>query len=224
MPGTLKLKSEAGGSVILAANTTAASDLTVTVPASSGTMVVSPQLLTVPNTAGTMVVSPQLLTVPNTAGTVMVSGNQPLFWAYANTTQNITTNTLTQVSFGAKLYDTATCFNNTNGTVTLNGLSVPAYAFCPNVAGYYQITFAVNSNSTITRAAADIRKNGSDALYGNDVAGASQVNTMQSTGILYLNGTGDYIQAYTYFTGTSPQIYGGAAAYTFFLACLIRTA
>jgi hypothetical protein len=38
MPGTLKLKSEAGGSVILAANTTAVSDYTVTVPPVADTM------------------------------------------------------------------------------------------------------------------------------------------------------------------------------------------
>ena len=179
--------------------------------------------LAAPSVAGT-----NTITLPAAAGSVMVSGNQPLFWAYANTPQNITTNTLTQVNFGSEVYDTAGCFNNTGSTVTLNGLSVPAYAFCPNVAGYYQVTLAINSNSTVSKSLADIRKNGTDALYGNDVAGASQINTMQSTGFVYLNGTGDYIQGYTSFTGTSPQIYGGTAAtsssYTFFQACLIRTA
>ena len=168
-------------------------------------------------------------TLPAATGTVMVSGNQPLFYAYANTPQSITSSTLTRVTFGSKLYDTATCFNNTGSTVTLNGLSVPAYAFCPNVAGYYQINFAVNSNSTVTKVAAVIRLNGNDGLYGNDVAGASQINTLQANGILYLNGTSDYVQAYTAFIGSSPQIYGGtpavpAASYTYFSAALIRTA
>jgi hypothetical protein len=41
MPGTLKLKSDAGGSISLAANTTAATDLTVTVPDATGTVMVS---------------------------------------------------------------------------------------------------------------------------------------------------------------------------------------
>jgi hypothetical protein len=77
--------------------------------------------------------------------------------------------------------------------------------------------------------AAVIRLNGNDGLYGNDVAGASQINTLQANGILYLNGTSDYVQAYTAFVGSSPVIYGGtpavpAASYTYFSAALIRTA
>jgi hypothetical protein len=55
--------------------------------------------------------------------------------------------------------NTAGCFNNTGSTVTLNGLSVPAYAFCPNVAGYYQVNLATNSNSTVTKVGVLVYKN-----------------------------------------------------------------
>ena len=111
-------------------------------------------------------------TLPAATGTVMVSGNMPAFGAYSNTNQTVSNNTGTVLSANTEEFDTAGCYNNTGSTVTLNGLSVPAYSFCPNIAGYYQINAratcaaqlytAVNQNFYIY-----LRKNGSFISTGS---------------------------------------------------------
>ena len=98
--------------------------------------------LAAPSVAGT-----NTATLPASSGVVMVSGNMPAFSAYASSNTSLTANTATLIGFQTKVWDTATCYNNTGSTVTLNGLSVPAYAFCPNVAGYYQINGGWTTNS-----------------------------------------------------------------------------
>ena len=87
-------------------------------------------------------------TSTGSTGTVMVSGNMPAFSAYQGTTQSVSASTPTNMTISIKEFDTATAFNNTASTVTLNGLSVPAYAFMPPVAGYYQVNGQVAFTST----------------------------------------------------------------------------
>ena len=41
----------------------------------------------------------------------------------------------TQIPCNNEIFDQGGCYNNTGSTVTLNGLSAPAYSFCPNKAG-----------------------------------------------------------------------------------------
>jgi len=97
--------------------------------------------LTVPAVAGT-----RTATLPAATGTVMVSGNMPAFAAYADAGASLASATQTLVPYNNKTgnsapaFDTAGCYNNTNATVTLNGISTPAYSFAPNVAGYYQVS------------------------------------------------------------------------------------
>jgi len=152
----------------------------------------------------------------------MVSGNMPAFFAYPNANQSVTTNTFTLINYQVETYDTAGAFNNTGSTVTLNGISVPAYAFAPPVAGYYQISINLASNSAMTRIYLALYKNGSFAYSGNDI-NATQPNTLNSSWLVYLNGTSDYIQLYAYCTGATPQWYGDSR-YTFFSGVLVRGA
>ena len=172
--------------------------------------------------AGPSTNSNQTVTIPDTTGTMMVSGNMPAFSAYANANQSVTTNTFTLINYQTETYDTASAFNNTGSTVTLNGISVPAYAFAPPVAGYYQISTSLASNTSMTRIYLALYKNGAFALSGNDIV-ATQPNTLNSSWLVYLNGTSDYIQLYAYCTGTSPQWYGDSR-YTFFSGVLVRSA
>jgi hypothetical protein len=173
-----------------------------------------------PNTNNT-----QVLTLPDNTGTLLSTastfgGTGPAFSAYLSTNQNIASGTQTPLNIASEDFDTNNCFNNTGSTVTLNGVSVPAYAFGPNVAGYYQVYASVYPNTSTTFAAASIYKNAS--VYKSVQTQASNVGVEVSC-IVYLNGTSDYIQFYGYLTGTSPQVYS-SNVYTFFQAALVRAA
>ena len=166
-----------------------------------------------------------LVTIPSVTGTAMVSGNMPAFNAFSNSNQSVTTNTFTLINFEVKTgvgFDTAGAFNNTGSTVTLNGISVPAYAFAPPVAGYYQISVSLAPNTTITRQILALYKNGAFAYAGTDIA-ATNTNGMNCSWLVYLNGTSDYIQLYGYATGVSPQWYADSR-YGFFSGVLVRGA
>jgi len=214
MPGTLKLKSEAGGSVVLTANTNAATDLTVNISPVAGTLATL---------------------VANTTGPYFaqggVAGNGPTFSAYLSTSTNVTSGTTTLIPINTKEWDSAGCFNNTNSSVTLNGLSVPAYAFCPNVSGYYQINAAMNgtnASSYDNKSTVFIYKNGSSYKYmdvnfvGGSGATYNDITAMISS-VVYLNGTSDYIQIQGIVSaGSGTPQFGGTA--TWVNAAMIRTA
>ena len=135
----------------------------------------------------------------------------PCFSAYANALQSITTQTTTLVNFGAKDWDTASCYDTSTSK------------FTPNVAGYYQVNGAINASTTWTKAYLAVYKNGSVYKYGTDISTSTFINTVQFNSLVYMNGTTDYIQLYCAVTGSSPQIYGGQAPYTWFQAALVRT-
>jgi hypothetical protein len=124
-----------------------------------------------------------------------VASNGPAFSAYQSTLASLSTAAYTLAVFQTKEFDTAGCYNNTASTVTLNGLSVPAYSFCPNVAGYYQF------NVYVTVASQTIMLLG---LYKNVNSGSvmnkrlyytytSPIYQQGGSALIYLNGTGDYV-------------------------------
>jgi hypothetical protein len=151
-----------------------------------------------------------------------VAGNGPTFSAYLSTSYNVTAGTTTLIPINTKEWDTAGCFNNTNSTVTLNGLSVPAYAFCPNVAGYYQINAAMNGtnfSSYDNKSTVFIYKNGSSYKYmdvnfvGGSGATYNDITAMISC-VVYFNGTGDYIQIQGIVnSGSGTPQFGGTATW-----------
>jgi hypothetical protein len=176
--------------------------------------------LAVPTVAGT-----NTATLPAATGTVMVSGNMPVFSAYNSNSQTFTANAYTQIQPNTKDFDTNTCFNNTNGTVTLNGLSVPAWSFCPNIAGYYQVTSVVAMGAVTGVGFAAIYKNGSFYVNNGTLGGvfAGQGPGFGCTGLVYLNGTGDYVSFYVYHTNatnTTSQNSTGSKCQAF----MVRTA
>ena len=191
-------------SVVISGDTSGA--ITLSAPAISGT-----------NTA----------TLPSATGTVMVSGNMPAFSAYRSTSdQSITTTTWTALSAQTKEFDTATAYNNTGSTVTLNGISVPAYSFAPNVAGYYQISGEINATCTAgSQMNISIYKNGSEFKRGfSIVGGAFSQYCSPVSSLIYMNGTSDYITLYGIVIGTSPAYVSGTGAWSYFQATLVRTA
>lgn len=135
-------------------------------------------------------------TLPAQTGTITVSG--AAFSAYLSANQTVTGTEL--IALNTENFDTASCFNNTGSTVG----GIPAYAFLPNVAGYYQVNLAVGANATTTlsHAGAYIYKNGS-VIARNITPAYSGTNadTMCSR-LVYMNGTTDYLQFYGQASGT----------------------
>lgn len=196
-------------SIVISGDTSGA--ITLAAPAVSGT-----------NTA----------TLPAATGTVMVSGNMPAFSAYlSGSSQSVSSGVYTKAILETEDFDAGGCFNNTGSTVTLNGLSVPSYSFCPNVAGYYQVNInmrpAVGSGA-ITGFQLTVYKNGADfaRLFELPVtSGGGSFGPVAGSILMYLNGTGDYIGLYAAVSGTSPSFNNSGSPYTSRMqASLVRTA
>jgi hypothetical protein len=159
--------------------------------------------LSAPAVAGT-----NTITLPAAAGSVMVSGNMPAFSAYQISNQTVTSSTFTKVTFDGEVFDTNNNFASSR--------------FTPTVAGYYQINACLAPSSATTYTMIRLYKNGSYFYSGG--AGNNLTNSPSNVqGLLYMNGTTDYLEIYTYLTGTTPQIQSGSDT-TFFNGVMVRGA
>ena len=172
-----------------------------------------------------------------TAGQVLTSGATsnaywstiaspgPAFSAWLSTNQSVSSTVGTTLACNTEEYDTGNCYNNTGSTVTLNGLSVPAYSFCPNVAGYYTINagYQLGGVSSFSRALLSCSKNGSNYKRLIDMGATSYV--LAGTTVIYLNGTGDYVNFYGYISATGSLTFnGGSLDLTWINGAMIRSA
>jgi hypothetical protein len=171
---------------------------------------VSSVLNAIPATAGsvgtTYLADNSVTTAKIAAGAVVqadlatgVAGTGPAFSATTSTTQSVTSATYTKVNFGTENFDTNSNFASSR--------------FTPTVAGYYFISGSIYSVSTAaaTYIWAIIFKNGGLAFVGNlnvPVSGVDGIGTVN--GLLYMNGSTDYVEMYCYLVGTSPVIQTGA--------------
>lgn len=142
--------------------------------------------------------------------------NKPYFFVGTATTENFADATTTVVPFSSEVIDEGGCYNNTNSSVTLNGLTAPAYSFTPNVAGKYFIATTMqtyHSGGNMSNSIAMLSKNGSQFIGTSQNFGISgqYVNSLTAYGIVDLNGTGDYVQGQVYIDISSgtPQLLGG---------------
>jgi hypothetical protein len=198
-----------GTTVVLAVGA-AAGDLITT-----ESFYVSSVLNAIANTNGSVT---QLNLAPN------VAGNGPAFSAYLGVQQNLTTSTFTKCQYAVEEFDTANCYNNTGSTVG----SVPAYAFMPNVSGYYQVNAMINggaSGAAPARSFAAIYKNGVETKRGNDFSGTNSNGGASISAVIYMNGSTDYLELYAYINATSPAIsQTNSGSMAFFQANLVRAA
>lgn len=151
-----------------------------------------------------------------------VAGTGPAFSAYISANQTVTSAAITLAQFDTETIDTASCYNNTNATVG----GIPAYAFLPSVAGYYQVTVALGGagSTSCTYVGAQIYKNGT-SISRNITPSYSNTNAdTVTTRLVFLNGTTDYIQAYGQSAGTGTMLFTGQINDTrsVFSACLVR--
>jgi hypothetical protein len=168
--------------------------------------------LSAPDVAGTTT-----LTLPTTSGTVLTTANTfaagtgPAFRAYQDAGQTISNTTFTKVTLATEDYDTASCFASSR--------------FTPTVAGYYLCTGNIRFSASTAGPVivASIYKNGS-AYQSFEGSTNSSDSSTQVTSLVYLNGSTDYVELYTY------QNYGGnrstvsGASQTSFQGFLARAA
>jgi len=146
------------------------------------------------------------------------STSEPLFMANTSDTTSYSDATTTQVEFNSEVFDVGGCYNNTGSTVTLNGVSAPAYSFAPNVAGKYYFSTTMqcySSSGQLGNALVMLFKNGSQFAGAsmNHSGSGPFVESISAEGIVDLNGTSDYVLAKVYIdvgSGT-PQLLGGGS-------------
>lgn len=158
--------------------------ITLQAPAVAGT-----NTLTLPALTGTVLTS----TSPQSSFPSNIAGNGPAFSAYIGTSQAVSANTNTKITFNTKDFDTNNCFD-----------AITNYRFTPTVAGYYLITITFGTAYATAIAFTTLYKNGAGVFTGAraDLSGAGCYANTSST-LIYFNGTTDYLEAYGYTSGTS---------------------
>lgn len=137
--------------------------------------------------------------------------NTPAFRAYRGSSQSISNVTATVIGIDTEDFDTDGCFNHTTSTTTLNGISVPAHSFAPNISGKYLVNAALRIDDSADWDTNEL------AIYKNGSTEAARVQWRQEnyeTGhistIVDFNGTSDYIYLRFYHArGGSIAINGG---------------
>jgi hypothetical protein len=191
----LKLNSTGGGAVTIDVPSTA-STYTITAPARTGTIITTAD--------------------SNTVTQAMVqtgfAGNGPTFSAYNSVAISVAgAGAWTKMALQTKEWDTANCFDATTN-----------YRFTPNVAGYYHFDGAIQLlNNAIM--VVSIYKNGGEYIRGF-YSNPSTVYGGSVTGLVYMNGTTDYVELYAYNGSASAYNSQTGATYTFLKGFLARSA
>jgi len=127
----------------------------------------------------------------------------PTFRAFRGTSsQTVSANSWNKVQFNTESWDTDNAFDST-----------PNYRFTPQKAGYYTVNVNIGSPS---QAIVSIWKNGAEYLTAGCGSGGSYMST---GGLVYLNGSTDYIEGYIWTDGTSVD---ASATGTVFSAIWVR--
>lgn len=141
-----------------------------------------------------------------------VAGNGPCFSAYQSTAQTVPASTLTKIQYQAKEFDTTNAFD-----------AVTNSRFQPLVAGYYQVTGAIQVSTSWTGGYLNIQKNGGLTKQGpSSQSSSTTAGAFNVTALIYLNGTTDYVEI-AGFIGVAQALVTGIAG-TYFQAFLARSA
>ena len=167
---------------------------------SGGSVTLSPE-----NTASNFT-----FTVP--AGSGVVTRQGPSFLAHRLTNVSISSSTDTRLAFPTEVYDTDSCYNNTGSTVN----NIPAYAFKPTVAGYYQFSASCNYEQSVScvRALITLSKSNDTAEVHtfrlDDVSrNTGNINgAVSGSTLMYLNGTTEYAVIEMYIQASTATIVG----------------
>lgn len=134
----------------------------------------------------------------------------PAFSAYANVTTSMSSGTWTKIAFQVELWDTNSNYDNATN-----------YRFTPTVAGYYQVNGCFNMATTGLQLLS-IYRNGSEYKRGTQLYNPGGTNTQSPvSGIVYLNGSTDYIELYGYQSSGGALNLAQGAVETWFDAVLV---
>jgi len=153
-----------------------------------------------------------LATSPTITGLTFTSAASaaPAFSAYSNAAQTISAATFTKILFQLETFDTNSNFASSR--------------FTPTVAGYYQINSSINTSGSNSTSLISIYKNGVEFRRGAQISvlvAAGAVYSVNVSGIVYCNGTTDYIEIYSYFQAGATT---NGDANTYFDGAMIRSA
>ena len=144
------------------------------------------------------------------------AGTGPAFSDFRSTTaQTVTSGVTTKVQLNGEDFDTAAAFDSTTN-----------FRFLPTVAGYYQISgrVAANASTAGTVAVAYLYKNNAMVISGQSYIPPSGSSSMVTTvsGLVYLNGTTDYLELFASITGTGTCTILAGTGVTFMQGALVR--
>lgn len=137
-----------------------------------------------------------LVVTPDNSGNIVLQYNgvaAPTFSASCNIAQSFTSTSAIKVQYNTEDWDTANCYDSTTN-----------YRFTPTVAGYYQISATATFAAASISSQIAIYKNGAAYVYGLFPNETTSVPTWTTVnGLVYLNGTTDYVEIYATVFGTT---------------------
>jgi len=146
--------------------------------------------------------------------TQVAQGTGPAFSAYQSGSTTLSNTVFTKILVATEEFDT----NNNFASST----------FTPTVAGYYQVSGVISTNSTATAGSiilSAIFKNGSRFKDGSmGPINNAQGGWSSASCLVYLNGSTDYIEFYGYMAGPATLTTQTAVHATYFQAALVRAA
>ena len=145
-----------------------------------------------------------------TGGFTVGATAAPAFSAYQSTLQTPASATFTKTTLQSEIFDTNSNFDSTTN-----------YRFTPTVAGYYQINGVVQFAAGVSNLIVSIYKNGTEYLRGGIQAPSSFQAAV--SGIVYLNGSSDYVELYSFNTTGLIDTVATSSA-TQFSGAMIRSA
>jgi hypothetical protein len=223
--GTLKLfENDNTSSVTIASPASLGADRTVTLPDASVTLA-SGTMNDATNLSGNIPVSnlnsgtsASSSTFWRGDGTWAAAGgeNTPMFRGTVSGGITAANSAYTQFAINSENFDVGGCFNATGSTVTLNGISVLARCFLPNVAGYYYLHAAARTSDAGAWNYHSIRIRKNNTEINNGVFYSGGLGSCMASLIVHMNGTSDYVDATIYQTSGSSRDYYGGGTYNWF--------
>ena len=164
-------------------------------------------------TSGDTISIPSGVTIANSGTATGFGGTTaPYVSVYRNGDQNLTDATHTKIEFNAENVDSANAFDSSTN-----------YRFTPQTSGYYFVSLNVGtgaqSDNATDKIIASIYKNGSSASGAVatrdwDTVGINYNDQVNTSTVVQLNGSSDYIEGWAYIDSTSgtPRVESGQAS------------